>query len=565
MTETIPAATALPPAVAQPQAAVAPGAGAPVAPYTHLRRFDYTGSVQDFIVPPGVTVIDARCWGSGGKVPAAGGGGGFAGGRIAVQPGETLRLVVGLGGGPIGGGGMSGVYSQRLGRTLLIAGGGGGGAGDYQTARGGPGGGSRGGDARTYAWGNATGTPARGASESTGGAGGSWPAKYGGGRGGNTGDNGGPNAGGAPGGQLPIAGMGGGGGAGHGGDSGGGAGYAGGGGGLAWGYTNGYISGGGGGSSYTGGPGVSDGHTVAGDGTQAGGKDDPAYQSPVGDAGQYGQVVLQWTEYTLTPGGPPDVHLVQGGAAGYPGVRVAGHTTLPAVTVTAALPADRGLQFGTAALADYQLTVQNAAGHLTRYPGALSEDGTTLTFTDVDLHLPGTTVLWVGVSAGHGAPLGATSLAFTVSGKPSRSTTLVVDPAFTLKPGDGPVHAERDGDPVYPGVQVSNNGSTAIPLQTVTATLPADAALQFGTNTQPDHQLTVWTGDKPQVVYHGTLSADGQTLTFTDVDLAVPSPGAHPAAMWIAVSATHTTPTGTTSVAFTVGERTSPSTSINVT
>ncbi|MFI0243116.1 hypothetical protein [Streptomyces sp. NPDC016845] len=65
------------------------------------------------------------------------------------------------------------------------------------------------------------------------------------------------------------------------------------------------------------------------------------------------------------------------------------------MSVRAALPEGRGLQFGTAALADYQLTVQDVSGHLTRCPGSLSEDGTTLSFADVDLHLhlPGTMLL----------------------------------------------------------------------------------------------------------------------------------------------------------------------------
>ncbi len=30
----------------------------------HTERFDYTGAVQKFVVPPGVTKIEARCWGS---------------------------------------------------------------------------------------------------------------------------------------------------------------------------------------------------------------------------------------------------------------------------------------------------------------------------------------------------------------------------------------------------------------------------------------------------------------------------------------------------------------------
>ncbi|MEU3662513.1 hypothetical protein AB0E77_22620 [Streptomyces sp. NPDC032940] len=550
--------------VIEPRAAIEPADSAPVGPYTHSQRFDYTGSVDNFIVPPGVTTIDARCWGGGGGRTNTGGGGGFATGRIAVVPGETLRIVVDLGGGPEGGGGMSGVYSQRLGKTMLIAGGGGGGTSNPD-ARGGAGGGTSGSDASAYSTGGWTGTPARKASGSTGGAGGATSSNgnYGG-RGGNTGENGGAHVKGSPGGRIPIPGMGGGGGAGYGGASGGGAGYAGGGGGLFVGTGTAYLaSGGAGGSSFAGGPGVTEGRTVPGNGTRAGGKDDPLYQSPVGDAGNRGQVVLQWSEFTVTPGGPPDVQVRQGGAAGYPGVRVAADTAFDPVSVTVTLPEGRGLLFGTSTLADYQLTLQSAAGETTRCPGSLSEDGTSLTFSGVDLQLPGTTVMWVGVGADHDAPLGASSLTFTVGGRYSRSTTVVVTPAFTVSPGEGRVRAERAGAPVYPGVQVRNNGSQAIPLQTVTATLPADAAMRFGTETNPDHQLTVWTGAGSPVVYRGGISDDGRALTFTDVDLAIPTSGSR-SVMWVCVSASDATPTGQTSVAFTIGDHTSPSTPIDV-
>ncbi|MFD0332782.1 hypothetical protein ACFQZ0_03205 [Streptomyces erythrogriseus] len=54
----------------------------------HTERFEYTGAVQKFVVPPGVTKIDARCWGGGGRGGWRPGGGGFAAGDIAVQPGR---------------------------------------------------------------------------------------------------------------------------------------------------------------------------------------------------------------------------------------------------------------------------------------------------------------------------------------------------------------------------------------------------------------------------------------------------------------------------------------------
>ncbi|MBL1087520.1 hypothetical protein JK359_37210 [Streptomyces actinomycinicus] len=311
------------------------------------------------------------------------------------------------------------------------------------------------------------------------------------------------------------------------------------------------------------GPGVTEGSTLPGQGTQAGGKDDPVYQSPVGDAGNHGQVVLQWTEYTVTPGGPPDVELTRGGPAGYPGVRVESDAAFHPVSVTVALPADHDLLFGSQTLADHQLTVHSAGQEPTPYMGELSPDGSTLVFSDVDLQLPGRTVMWVSVSADHGAPLGATGLTFTIGGKPSPSTTIVVTPAFTASPGGSPVTAERGGSPRYPGVEVRNPGSQDIPLQTVTVALPADAALRFGTPANPDHQLTVMDAGANTIAYDGTVGEDGQALAFTDIDLAIPDNGSR-AVMWVCVSADDDAPVGNTHVDFTIGDRTSPSTAIEI-
>ncbi|MEU1378057.1 hypothetical protein ABZ442_31050 [Streptomyces triculaminicus] len=59
----------------------------------------------------------------------------------------------------------------------------------------------------------------------------------------------------------------------------------------------------------------------------------------------------------------------------------------------------------------------------------------------------------------------------------------------------------------------------------------------------------------------GSVSGDGQTLTFTGVDLVAPDDGSR-SAMWVCVSAADTPP-GPTSVQFTVGDVVSPSTTIN--
>ncbi|MBL1087519.1 hypothetical protein JK359_37205 [Streptomyces actinomycinicus] len=267
-------------------------------------------------------------------------------------------------------------------------------------------------------------------------------------------------------------------------------------------------------------------------------------------------------EYTVTRGGPPDVELTRGGPAGYPGVRVESDAAFHPVSVTVALPADHDLLFGSQTLADHQLTVHSTGQEPTPYPGELSPDGTTLVFSDVHLQLPGTTVMWVAVSADHDAPLGATSLTFAVGGKPSPSTTVIVTPAFTVAPSGGPVTAERAGSPRYPGVEVRNRGSQDIPLQTVTAALPADSAMRFGTHGNPDHQLTVMDGASSRA-YPGSIADDGQMLTFSEVDLAILDDGSR-SVMYVCVSASDDTPPGPTNVQFTIGDRTSPSTTIDV-
>ena len=114
-----------------------------------------TGADQTLVVPSGVTWIFAKLWGAGGgggstggwTYGAEGGGGGHTRGLISVTPGESLRLVVGVGGrtasnaAVYGGGGVArngddlryggqgggGTYIFRSSTRLLIAGGGGGG------------------------------------------------------------------------------------------------------------------------------------------------------------------------------------------------------------------------------------------------------------------------------------------------------------------------------------------------------------------------------------------------------------------------------------------------------
>ncbi len=126
------------------------------------QAFGFTGSVQNFVVPDGVSLITMKAWGAGGgggAVSMTGGGGGYSEADVAVSSGETLSIAVGGGGGSYvsgtagifgggsggrggkggsaGGGGYSGIFLGSLMQAdaLLVAGGGGG-AGNSGTVNG---------------------------------------------------------------------------------------------------------------------------------------------------------------------------------------------------------------------------------------------------------------------------------------------------------------------------------------------------------------------------------------------------------------------------------------------
>ncbi|MFN8242798.1 MAG: PKD-like domain-containing protein [Ferruginibacter sp.] len=71
------------------------------------QTFNYTGGVQTFTVPPGVTSLNITCFGAQGENAAIGGTGGkgaSATGTLAVTPGQVLNIYVGgAGNGGIGG------------------------------------------------------------------------------------------------------------------------------------------------------------------------------------------------------------------------------------------------------------------------------------------------------------------------------------------------------------------------------------------------------------------------------------------------------------------------------
>lgn len=275
-----------------------------------------TQGASTFVVPDGVTSINARMWGGGGGGGAggstaaggAGGGSGYIYGSIPVTPGETLNIYVGGGGGAGtrntagGGGGGGGSSTIYRGSTLLaiVAGGGGGGGGRATASHTGGAGGAGGGTSGisgSNAGGTGTATGGGGGTLSSGGAAGTGGRNVGtagssltGGLGANGRNNSGAD-GGASNGGLANGGAGGsvttttyaaGGG--------GGAGYFGGGGGSA--STGTTIttggSGGGGGSSYTNAS-VASVTNTAGSGITPGNSSD-TYRSGAGNGGTGGAI-----------------------------------------------------------------------------------------------------------------------------------------------------------------------------------------------------------------------------------------------------------------------------------
>ena len=129
-----------------------------------VTTYAYTGSLQTYTVPPGITSIQIEVWGAQGQAliiedfsPSSGGLGGYAKGNLAVTPGQVLNIFVGgqglngaaaFNGGGIGGfgtpsthtggyaGGGGGASDVRVGgvalaNRVIVAGAGGGGGRDY--------------------------------------------------------------------------------------------------------------------------------------------------------------------------------------------------------------------------------------------------------------------------------------------------------------------------------------------------------------------------------------------------------------------------------------------------
>jgi hypothetical protein len=109
----------------------------PVTTPTGTVTFNFTGALQTWVVPSGVTSVNIQAFGAQGNANAAGvsfgGLGGSATGTLAVTPGETLFINVGGGGATGATGGFNGGGNGGTTGTCLTAlGGGGGGASDVR-------------------------------------------------------------------------------------------------------------------------------------------------------------------------------------------------------------------------------------------------------------------------------------------------------------------------------------------------------------------------------------------------------------------------------------------------
>lgn len=207
-----------------------------------FQQFNYTGSIDTFIVPPCVTSLTVEAWGAqGGGGSNNGGKGARLRGDFTVVPGETLLVLVGQQGlFSYGYGGGGGSFVVKPDTTPMVIAGGGGGAEHNNAFPGYDALLTPSGQSIQNAVGGSNGTGGQFGNPNTSGCG--WPGGGGGGLltdGGVSGDGGGfafVNGGGGgtdPSGNCVVAGMGGFGGGGSGGNAGGGGGgYSGGAGGA---------------------------------------------------------------------------------------------------------------------------------------------------------------------------------------------------------------------------------------------------------------------------------------------------------------------------------------------
>ncbi|MEU5127485.1 hypothetical protein [Streptomyces mobaraensis] len=288
--------------------------------------------------------------------------------------------------------------------------------------------------------------------------------------------------------------------------------------------------------------------------------------------------------FTLTPGGPPDVVTAVGGETGYPGIRITatGDEPVPPLDAYVALPRGMGLEFHPEGGANCLLTVRDAHGKTTAYPGNPSPDGRSLTFRGVDPALPGkgsASTAWVAVRASCGARPGNTALVFCLGDAASPSTTVRIadDIPFSVFPGGPPdIILDHDHPVGYPGVRVRADDDGTVSPQDVYVALPREKRLRFHAESGPNHGLTVQDGHGTQHLFPGHAAPDGRAVLFPGVDLFLSGKGAE-STVWVAVTAEPAgAPTGSappdapaalkdpTALAFCVGVRTARSTPVVV-
>ncbi|MCC3767668.1 hypothetical protein [Streptomyces sp. UNOC14_S4] len=284
---------------------------------------------------------------------------------------------------------------------------------------------------------------------------------------------------------------------------------------------------------------------------------------------------------------------------GYATAAVSARTAPGPVEITATA-------FGVAEPARFRLTVRAAPAHITLVGGnnqSAPADGTFATPLSVELldsdwrpveGAPVTFAVQPGSATGHFGGQGSVTVHSNASGiatstalhagpaqgtfkvdasTPSVTQHVMFDatvtgavPQFSLSPGGPPdVTLKRSGNIGYPGVRLLSQADGRVPPQKVSVTLPAQKDLQFVAEGSPGYQLTVM--DEQGNLHHradGLLSADGQTLTFENVELFLPRRGSA-STLWVAVKASPGSPISSTELTFGVGPRTSPSTPIRVT
>lgn len=141
------------------------------------------------------------------------------------------------------------------------------------------------------------------------------------------------------------------------------------------------------------------------------------------------------------------------------------------------------------------------------------------------------------------------------------SVQTAADEQFTVSPG-GPPNVNvspATGNVGYPGVRLHSVDADPVPPQQVSVYLPSQKGLSF-VDEGAGFRLKV---NDDAHSYLGRPSADGQTLTFDNVDLALTQPGATSAA-WVAVKASPDSKPGPTYLVFYVGGQMSNSTPIDV-